>query len=709
MSATIVRRLAIAAQGYTGRYRRATTAEVERTIRRLSCVQLDSISTVERSHRLALVARIGDYPHEAVSRLLSKGRIFEYWAHEACLLPIELWPLCRPAMENGGRTWYGAVEKTHPHLAEEILGEIRERGPLASRHFEGSTEGGMWNWKPAKATLERLWNRGELVVRERQGFQRVYDLAERVIPRELLEAPAPSEAERLRTLAEQAVRARGALTASGIVEHWRLRGGAARVAPAIEELVAEGRLRRLKVDDGGAAVFVAARTDLDVPAPSAAALLSPFDNLLWDRPFARRIFDFDHLIEVYKPAPQRRYGYYVLPFLWRDRIVGRADLKSERKEGRLVVRAFHRESGVRASAALDDALDGALDAARPVRRARGGAALKVGVEEARRIAIRAQALDGNATGVLDTVRRLGRLQIDPISTVAPPQRLVLWSRLGSGFDPAELDRLLWEERQLFEWNAFIWPIEFMPVIRGRMARRNRGKYAWERRSREFMAENRKFRRHILQELEANGPLLSRELADHSVGRWGGADGWWGNRNVAVMLEILHGLGEVAVVGRRQNQRVWDLAERWYPETEVLSEAETERELEELRFRTAGVRLTKDGEWETHPEAQDGPVPDRATLLSPFDRLIHDRDRAEALFGFRYRLEMYVPKAKREYGYYVLPLLAGDRLVGRAEPRFDRKTGTLELLGAWGDTSRLDEALDDLAAWLGAERIAGTNE
>jgi uncharacterized protein YcaQ len=116
-----------------------------------------------------------------------------------------------------------------------------------------------------------------------------------------------------------------------------------------------------------------------------------------------------------------------------------------------------------------------------------------------------------------------------------------------------------------------------------------------------------------------------------------------------------------------------------------------------------VRRERDG-WHAHLDAEDGPVPDRAVLLSPFDRLIADRDRAEALFGFRYRLEMYVPPAKREYGYYVLPLLVGDRVVGRAEPRLDRTAGTLELLGAWGDTSRLDEALDGLAAWLGARRV-----
>ncbi|HWL34461.1 MAG TPA: crosslink repair DNA glycosylase YcaQ family protein [Gaiellaceae bacterium] len=361
VSVTAVRRLAVAAQGFAGRYRRASGPSVEAAIRRLSCVQLDSISTVERSHRIALASRVGDYPREAVSRLLARGRIFEYWAHEACLLPIESWPLFRPAMENGGRGWYGAVGKTHPHLAEEILAEIRERGPLASRHFEGAAGGGMWNWKPAKAMLERLWNHGDLVIAGRQGFQRVYDLAERVIPRAQLEAPVPSEHELLRTLAEQAVRARGVLTESGVKEHWRLRGGVARVRPAIEELVAEGRLRRLRVDDGGPDVLVPAGAELDLPAPRAAVLLTPFDNLLWDRPFARRILEFDHLIEVYKPAPQRQYGYYVLPFLRGDRIVGRADLKSERQEGRLLVRAFHREDGVRHSGALDDALDRALD------------------------------------------------------------------------------------------------------------------------------------------------------------------------------------------------------------------------------------------------------------------------------------------------------------------------------------------------------------
>jgi uncharacterized protein len=315
--------------------------------------------------------------------------------------------------------------------------------------------------------------------------------------------------------------------------------------------------------------------------------------------------------------------------------------------------------------------------------------------------VRAQLLDGSATDVLDTVRRLGYLQIDTISTVAPPQYLVLFSRLGP-YDATELDRLLWVDRKLFEWGAFIWPIEDLPFVQARM-RRRRDKYAWERRGNEFLKANARARRYLLRELEQHGPLLSRELEDHAIAPWGESHRWWGARNVALMLDILHGRGVVAVVGRRDGQRLWDLAERWYPETEKVSLREAERRLAAKRFRALGVRVQK-GEWVAHPDVSDEPVPERVTLLSPFDRLIHDRDRTEALFGFHYRLEMFVPKAKREHGYYVLPLLEGDRLVGRAEPRFDRKTRTLELLGAWGDTSRLDEALGSLAEFLGAHRV-----
>jgi uncharacterized protein YcaQ len=324
----------------------------------------------------------------------------------------------------------------------------------------------------------------------------------------------------------------------------------------------------------------------------------------------------------------------------------------------------------------------------------------VSQDEARRIAVRAQLLDGSARTVLDTVRRLGFLQLDPIATVAPAQHLVLASRLGA-FETSELDRLLWDERKLFEWNAFVRPIETLPLLQALMRRERRSERTGAERWRKgFIREEAAFRRYVLRELERRGPLLSRELEDRSQGARE-RHRWYGNRKVGLMLTTLHLWGEVAVAGRRNGQRLWDLADRWYPQTEIVPLREAERLLAAQRFRSLGVRLQR-GEWHAHPDVSDEPVPDRAVLLSPFDRLVHDRARAEALFGFHYRLEMFVPAAKREYGYYVLPLLVGDRLVGRAEPRFDRKTGTLELLGAWGDTSRLDEALRRLAEFLGAD-------
>jgi uncharacterized protein len=327
----------------------------------------------------------------------------------------------------------------------------------------------------------------------------------------------------------------------------------------------------------------------------------------------------------------------------------------------------------------------------------------VTLEQARRIAVRAQLLDGSATTVLDTVRRLRFLQMDPIATVATPQQLVLFSRLGP-FDSTKLDRLLWKERKLFEYDAFIYPVEDLPLQRARMAKfRRGGKLKRDEWIRDFLRTNARFRRHVLRELEANGPLLSSDL-EHELMPAGQNHRWWGDRQVRLMLDILAARGEIAVAGRNGKRRVWDLAERVFPESDKLTWREAERELERRKRRRLGVWLER-GEWVAHPDVSDEPVPDRAVLLSPFDRLVHDRARAEALFGFFYRLEMYVPKDKREYGYYVLPLLVGDRLAGRAEPRFDRTTSTLELLGAWGDTSRLDEALAPLTEWLGAEATA----
>jgi len=321
---------------------------------------------------------------------------------------------------------------------------------------------------------------------------------------------------------------------------------------------------------------------------------------------------------------------------------------------------------------------------------------------ARRIAVRAQGLDGSAGGVLETVRRLGFLQLDPISTVAPPQHLVLWSRLGK-WDPSELERLLWQKRQLVEWDAFLYPIEDLPILKAFMRRRDR---ALDGHLVAYLKEHAAFRRYVLKQLRERGPLLSREIED-APGHRREDHRWWGQRKMGLMLEILAARGQVAVVGRQGKQRLWDLAERWYPETETLPLPKARKLYEEKRFRALGVRLER-GRLLAHPEAEDGPVPERTTFLSPFDRLIHDRDRAEALWDFFYRLEMYVPAAKREYGYYVLPILHGDRIVGRIEPVFDRREKVLSVKGLWwqpGETPvDLDEPLASLAAFLGAERV-----
>jgi uncharacterized protein YcaQ len=329
--------------------------------------------------------------------------------------------------------------------------------------------------------------------------------------------------------------------------------------------------------------------------------------------------------------------------------------------------------------------------------------------EARRIAVRAQLLDGSATDVLSTIRRLGFLQMDPISTVAPPQYLVLWSRLGR-YDRAELDRLLWDEKKLFEWNAFIWPIEDLPLLRARMRAPwgPQKRYQW---AKQFLKEQAGLRRYVLRELEQRGPLPSREL-EHHAARADERTVWWGTRaQLTWMLELLHSRGRIAVAGRQSGQRLWDLAERWYPKTDTVPLADARRLLDEKRFRALGVRLEK-GRLVAHPEGVDSRVGTRVTFLSPFDRLIHDRDRAEALWDFFYRLEMYVPKAKREYGYYVLPILRGDRIIGRIEPVYDRKAETLNVKGVFAEPgapasagSGIARTVRSLAKWLGAKEVS----
>ena len=346
------------AQGYASRARTGTAQEVLQTIRRLACVQLDSISTVERSHRLALGARVGAYPEPALARLMRDGKIFEYWAHEACLIPIEDFRMHRWRMDEFATShpWHGSVLDRDPALTKHVLDELATRGPLPSRHFEGKGSGGMWNWKPAKVVLEALHSAGRVVIAGRENFQRLYDLPERVLPPDAVAGDPPTRDEFVRWATLRAVEARGALSEKAVAEMWRLRGGVAAIRPHADHWIEQGKLRRLEVADGGAPVLVPA-SDPAGTLP-AAVLLSPFDNLLWDRDFLARVFGFRHVIEVYKREHERVYGYYVLPLLRRDRIVGRADLKHDRAEGRLLVKAFHPEPGVRGN--LLDCLDAAL-------------------------------------------------------------------------------------------------------------------------------------------------------------------------------------------------------------------------------------------------------------------------------------------------------------------------------------------------------------
>jgi hypothetical protein len=322
------------------------------------------------------------------------------------------------------------------------------------------------------------------------------------------------------------------------------------------------------------------------------------------------------------------------------------------------------------------------------------------VEQLRRIAVHAQLLDGSARSVLETVRHLGFLQMDPISVVATPQDLVLWSRLGA-HDRTELDRLLWTERTLIEWDAFVYPMEDLPILKARMRRLDR---PMDRRVVAWLKEHASFRRYVLKELERRGPLLSREIEDH-VEQKREDHRWWGARKMGLMLSLLNMRGEVAVVGRRGKQRVWDLADRWYPEVEALPLREALQLIEERKFRSLGVKYFR-RTFTVHPDADDSPVPLRTTFLSPFDRLIHDRSRTEALWDFYYRLEMYVPAVKREYGYYVIPILRGDKIVGRIEPVHDKKAGVLRVKNVWWEDGAkpapLRKPLQELARFLGAK-------
>ncbi|HEX6248556.1 MAG TPA: crosslink repair DNA glycosylase YcaQ family protein [Nocardioidaceae bacterium] len=349
-------------------------------------------------------------------------------------------------------------------------------------------------------------------------------------------------------------------------------------------------------------------------------------------------------------------------------------------------------------------------------------------DEARRIAIHAQLLDApRPTDLVDVVDRLTILQIDPTAAIAPSADLVLWSRLGSAYVSTDLTKAVEHDRSLVETVAYIRPPRDVPAVIAEF--RDGGLHPS---TREWLEKNEPFRRDIVALLEKEGPLLSRDIPDTSVERWP-SSGWTNNRNVTKMLELLALQGHVAISGRKGRQRYWDLPERIYPvDLPALDPDSARRHRHDRRLAALGIArstgtqtpgespfvgdsgeeaVVEDtpGTWRVHPPYLGLPFEGRTALLSPFDRLIHDRVRTEQLFGFEYILEMYKPQAQRRWGYFALPVLHGDRLVGKLDAKADRKAGRLVVNAIHEDVpfsrdimAAVRAEIDDLATWLGLE-------
>jgi uncharacterized protein YcaQ len=316
-------------------------------VRRLNLVQIDSVNVLARAHYLPGWSRIGNYDPADLDRLAYRRRdLFEYWAHEASLLPVELEPLLRwrktAALRHEG-IWGGvaAVSKARPDLVDAVLDRVRGEGPLAASDFGDRALGSWWGWSDTKRALEYLFWSGQLAVAERRrSFERVYDLPERVLPASILNLPTPPEGEARRQLLLLAARAHGVAALPDLADYFRQKVPVVR--PLVAELVDDGSLVEVAVEGWDTPAYVL--PDLAVPRRAEGrALLAPFDPLVWQRPRVRRIFGFDYRIEIYVPAPQRRHGYYVLPFLLGDRLVARVDLKADRQRNLLWVRAAHAE------------------------------------------------------------------------------------------------------------------------------------------------------------------------------------------------------------------------------------------------------------------------------------------------------------------------------------------------------------------------------
>ncbi len=352
ISASEARRIALAAQGF-GDPRptdEPTGWDVRRVLGRTGLVQIDSVNVLERAHYLPFFSRLGPYRRELVDDAAHRSprRLFEYWGHEASLIPVATHRLLRWRMDRAHTDAWGGmqrVKREQPRLVAQVLAEVEARGPIAASDIaeRPKKSGPWWDWSDHKRALEWLFWAGEVTSARRRRFERLYDLPSRVLPREAIEAPTPATEDAQRELIRIAARALGVAAEPDLRDYFRLPTGESKLRVA--ELVEAGELRPVSVEGWGRAQGYLWK-DARIPRRlDACALIGPFDPLIWARPRVERIFGFAYRLEIYVPAPKRVYGYYVLPFLLGDELVARVDLKADRGRGVLMVRAEHHEPG----------------------------------------------------------------------------------------------------------------------------------------------------------------------------------------------------------------------------------------------------------------------------------------------------------------------------------------------------------------------------
>ncbi|MEI6571695.1 MAG: crosslink repair DNA glycosylase YcaQ family protein [Actinomycetes bacterium] len=351
LSADEARRVVLGAQGFSVARPSggATLRHATSLLGRVGAVQLDSVNVIARAHELTLFSRLGDHPRNLAERLVSTGRAFEYWGHEASLLPVELHRLLRWRMEaaRNGEIWSGLsdVFEEQPDYVERVLKEITIRGPLSARDLpdRGAKAGPWWGWDAGKRALEYLFWTGTVTAWRRPNFERVYDLTERALPSEILNAPTPTQEDAQKQLLLRAAAAFGVATAADLADAFRIKAPVAR--PLIAELVEEGALGVIAVEGWRHPAYRTPGTRTPC-AVDARALLAPFDSLMWGRDRVERLFGFHYRLEIYVPAPKRVYGYYVMPFLLGEDLVARVEMKSDRKAGVLNISGAWAEPGV---------------------------------------------------------------------------------------------------------------------------------------------------------------------------------------------------------------------------------------------------------------------------------------------------------------------------------------------------------------------------